>query len=83
MDLALQGVLSLKTSGHTAKYILIRPPSLEIVKTRLRSRSTDTEEAIEKRLKQAEKDWERGNCRLKLKYRQFLQWTIIRAYMTG
>ncbi|CAJ0596333.1 unnamed protein product [Cylicocyclus nassatus] len=56
LDIELQGVLNIKKSNLNARFILIRPPSLEILEKRLRDRGTEKEEDIEKRLKHARED---------------------------
>jgi guanylate kinase len=45
-----------KTPGLNARFLFIEPPSKEELARRLRSRNTDTEEAVQKRLEQAEKE---------------------------
>lgn len=49
----VQGVKQVKKSGLNAKYIFVKPPSMEALEKRLRGRGTDSEEAVQKRLKQA------------------------------
>ena len=39
-----------------ARFLFLSPPSLEILEQRLRGRGTDNEDAIQKRLAQAEKE---------------------------
>ena len=39
-----------------ARFLFLSPPSLEILEQRLRGRGTDSEDAIQKRLAQAEKE---------------------------
>lgn len=45
-----------KKTGLNARYLFLQPPSPEILEQRLRGRGTDKEEAIQERLKQAEKE---------------------------
>lgn len=58
LDIEMEGVKQVKTSGRAAKFIFVRPPSLEILEERLRGRGSDKEEAIQKRLKQAKNELE-------------------------
>lgn len=39
-----------------ARFLFLSPPSIEILEQRLRGRGTDSEEAVQKRLAQAEKE---------------------------
>lgn len=55
MDIDVKGAMNVKKRyGGSALSIFILPPSLEELEHRLRSRSTDSEESICKRLKKAE-----------------------------
>ncbi|KAL1238097.1 Guanylate kinase [Trichinella pseudospiralis] len=54
--LEIQGVRSTKNSSLNPLCILIKPPNLEELKSRLRNRGTETDESLCKRLKQAEID---------------------------
>lgn len=55
MDIDVKGALNVKKRyGKDALSIFILPPSLEELERRLRSRSTDSEESIAKRLAKAE-----------------------------
>jgi len=56
LDIDIQGALSVKKTDLHARFVLIAPPSLEILEQRLRGRGDTAEEAIKKRLSQAE--WE-------------------------
>ncbi|KAF9286584.1 hypothetical protein BGZ68_002770 [Mortierella alpina] len=60
LDVDLQGVKSVRESGLPARYVLIRPRSLDLLETRLRGRGTETEKAIQKRLERARAEWEYG-----------------------
>jgi len=53
LDIEIEGVKRLKASSIDARYVFIRPPSLETLETRLRSRGTEKEEEAQKRLAQA------------------------------
>lgn len=50
LDVDMQGVKSVKTTDLNARYVFIKPPSLEILEERLRSRNTEKEDAIKERL---------------------------------
>jgi hypothetical protein len=54
----LQGVKQVKRSDLKAKFVFVKPPSLEELEKRLRGRGTETEAAIQRRLEQALKDLE-------------------------
>lgn len=50
-DVDVVGGLNIKKMfGHQALAVFIRPPSYEILETRLRTRATDNEESLQKRL---------------------------------
>ena len=49
-----QGVKQVKKTDLHARFLFLSPPSLAILEQRLRGRGTDNEEAVQKRLKQAE-----------------------------
>lgn len=54
-DVDVKGAISLKKQyGEKALTIFIKPPSLEILLTRLRSRATETQDKIEERIKKAQ-----------------------------
>jgi len=56
-DLDVVGGLNIKKMfGSNALAVFIKPPSYEILESRLRSRATDTEESMQKRLNKAK--WE-------------------------
>ncbi len=58
-DVDVEGGLSLtKHFGEKALAIFIKPPSIEALEERLRSRGTENEEKIQKRLAKAEKELE-------------------------
>ena len=52
-DIDVQGASQLKLTMPTGRYVFILPPSLEILENRLRGRSLDSEESIQRRLKAA------------------------------
>lgn len=60
LDVELEGVKSIHALEPplNAKYILIRPPSIEALEKRLRDRGTETEESLQRRLDRARKDIE-------------------------
>lgn len=59
LDVDVNGVKQIKAKQFPAKYIFIRPPSLDDLEHRLRRRNTETEKAIQTRL---------HNARLELEY---------------
>ncbi len=68
LDIDVQGVDSLKSAfGKNCLSIFILPPSMEVLEQRLRSRSTESADRIQERLKNARKEMERAggfDCRL-------------------
>jgi len=53
-----QGVKQVKKSDLDARFIFLKPPSMEILRQRLEGRATETPESLQKRLAQAEKELE-------------------------
>ena len=49
-----QGVKQVKKTQLNARFLFLSPPSIQILEQRLRGRGTDSEDAVQKRLKQAE-----------------------------
>ncbi|KAL2112046.1 hypothetical protein VUR80DRAFT_8723 [Thermomyces stellatus] len=58
LDIEMEGVKQIKASGINARYVFIAPPSEEILEQRLRNRGTETEDSIQKRLRQAKNELE-------------------------
>jgi guanylate kinase len=58
LDVDKQGVKNIRNTDLNPLFIYISPPSYEILEKRLRGRQTDTEAAIEKRLKEAKESME-------------------------
>lgn len=56
LDIDVQGTLQILNRYPNSITIFILPPSLDTLKNRLESRGTDSTEAIERRLKEAEKE---------------------------
>ena len=48
--------MNVKNTSLNARFLFIKPPSMEELARRLRSRNTDSEEAVLKRLATAEKE---------------------------
>ncbi|KAF8943793.1 hypothetical protein BGZ47_005053 [Haplosporangium gracile] len=74
MDIELQGVKQIRElvrksreegggggERFEARYMLVRPPSLEVLEARLRARGTESEDAILKRLEAARQEWDAGS----------------------
>jgi guanylate kinase len=62
LDIDIQGVMKVKESSLSPRYLFISPPSIEELEMRLRGRGTETEEAIKKRLGNAAKEMEYGQA---------------------
>ena len=58
LDVDKQGVKNIRKTDLQPLFIYISPPSFEILEKRLRARKTDTEAAIEKRLKESKESME-------------------------
>ena len=56
LDIEVQGARQLQEKGIEAVYIFVTPPSFAELERRLRNRNTETELAIERRLRQAVED---------------------------
>lgn len=56
LDIDMQGVKKMKNSGIDCYYVFVKTPSLEELEKRLRSRGTETEESLSKRLEIAKKE---------------------------
>ncbi|KAG6994035.1 septinsspn2 [Physcia stellaris] len=54
LDIEMEGVKQVKKTQRNARFLFLSPPSVEILERRLRGRGTDSEDAVQKRLKQAE-----------------------------
>lgn len=55
-DVYVKGVKQIHASPMDAHYVFIAPPSMTVLEERLRGRGTETEDKIQQRLKQAEKE---------------------------
>ncbi|XP_015070867.1 guanylate kinase 2 isoform X2 [Solanum pennellii] len=60
LDIDVQGARSVRASSLEAIFIFISPPSFEELEKRLRARATETEEQIQKRLRNARAELEQG-----------------------
>jgi guanylate kinase len=53
LDIEIEGVKSLKKTDLNPRFVFVKPPNLEILEQRLRSRGTEDEESLRKRLQRA------------------------------
>ena len=53
LDVEKKGCESLRATDLNARFLQLRPPSLEILEQRLRARNTETEDSLRKRLDEA------------------------------
>ncbi|XP_010909053.1 guanylate kinase 1 isoform X2 [Elaeis guineensis] len=60
LDIDVQGARSVRASSLEAIFIFICPPSLEELEKRLRERGTETEEQVQKRLRNAKAELDQG-----------------------
>jgi len=58
VDVDVQGAMQIRESFPEALLVFIKPPSMEVLERRLRSRGTESEEAIERRLTLARREME-------------------------
>lgn len=58
LDVDKEGVKSIRKTDLHPLFIYISPPSYEILEKRLRARQTDSESAIQKRLKESKESME-------------------------
>jgi len=56
LDIDIQGAIQMKRKFKDAVYIFVLPPSLTILKKRLRSRESESEEQIKRRIERAEEE---------------------------
>jgi guanylate kinase len=56
LDIDRQGVLSVKNTQMNARFVFIKPPSLQILEQRLRARATESEESLQRRLHEVQGD---------------------------
>ena len=53
LDIDTQGAMQIKEKHSEGTYVFVMPPSMEVLRQRLRSRMTDSSQEIEKRLKRS------------------------------
>ncbi|KAH7483487.1 Glycogen phosphorylase 1 [Fusarium oxysporum f. sp. albedinis] len=58
LDIEMERVKAMRSSGLEARYVFLKPPSLEILEVRLRARGTEDEASISQRLAQAKLELE-------------------------
>ncbi|RIB12507.1 putative guanylate kinase [Gigaspora rosea] len=56
LDIELQGVKSVKKTDLNARFLFVAPPSLQVLEERLRNRGTESEDAMQARLKAAKEE---------------------------
>jgi guanylate kinase len=56
LEIEVQGAMKVKAIRPDAKFIFIAPPSIQELERRLRKRNTETEEVIQERVAQAERE---------------------------
>ena len=62
LDIEMHGIQQMKENpSFEARYIFIRPPSLQALEERLRNRGTESDRDVEKRLAQAKIEMEYAN----------------------
>ncbi|KAI9753250.1 MAG: guanylate kinase [Chaenotheca gracillima] len=58
LDIEMEGVKQVKRTDLNARFLFLAPPSVSELESRLRGRGTETEESLQKRLQQAERELE-------------------------
>lgn len=53
LDIEMEGVKQVKKTDLAAKFVFVKPPSIDELERRLRSRGSEKEEAIQARLRQS------------------------------
>ncbi|KAI3403295.1 GUK1 [Candida oxycetoniae] len=61
LDIDMQGVKAVKQTKLNARYLFISPPSIEILRSRLDGRGTETEDSLAKRIAAAASEMEYAN----------------------
>lgn len=56
LDVDVKGIISLKQTNLNPVYFFIKPPCMKTLENRLRSRGTETEESLQKRLAMAQRE---------------------------
>lgn len=54
----IQGVMNVKKSNLNARFVFIKPPSLQELERRLRSRGSESDQAVQQRLETARRELE-------------------------
>merc|ERR1712198_27530 len=62
LDIDVQGVISIKKTDLKPNYVFVKPPSLDELEARLKSRGTETEDSLQRRLDAAKVDLEYGEA---------------------
>ena len=60
LEIDVQGALKVREQFADAVLVFVRPPSLEVLRARLEGRGTETEEALARRLAEAERELARA-----------------------
>ncbi|KAI2631648.1 guanylate kinase [Xylaria nigripes] len=61
LDIEMEGVKQIRKSNIGARFVFVKPPTFEVLEKRLRGRGTETEDSINKRLRQAKNELEYAN----------------------
>jgi len=83
LDIDSQGVKSIKQTQLYPLYVFVQPPSMEVLEQRLRARSTETEESLQKRLQIAKVEMEYGTELVFLFLNVFFFPVLIVSYNLG
>jgi len=58
LDIEMEGVKQVKKTSLNAKFVFLKPPSIDELRKRLEGRGTETPESLQKRIDQAKKELE-------------------------
>ena len=73
LEVDVKGAIKIKKAYPNSVLIFISPPSMEVLKSRLINRNTETEEDLKKRIERAE---------MEMSYRKFFDYNIINKDLT-
>lgn len=80
LDIDTQGVKSIRKTNLNPVYIFMKPPTMQILEERLRARSTETEESLQKRLKAAEIEMNYGLYNFCIEVHNVQNWWELNFY---
>lgn len=61
LDVEVNGVKNIKKTNLNARYVFVKPPSMDVLIERLKSRGTESEESLKKRIASAQESMDYAN----------------------